>query len=92
MEFLRSAIPITNIRGKNIERQPVLDFKNNVCTACVAESEPPGAATFTAALEPEPIFLLVGSKKAAPAASFRQAKKKRLEIIINFLRAQNDKF
>ena len=41
------------------------------------EPEPPGAATFRA--EPEPIFFWVGAGaacfKAAPAASFRQAKK-----------------
>ena len=43
----------------------------------VAEPEPPGAATFRA--EPEPIFFWVGAGaacfKAAPAASFWQAKK-----------------
>ena len=46
-----------------------------------------GAATFRASPEPEPIFLLVGAGaalfKAAPAASFRQAKKKSLVLVSN---------
>ena len=47
----------------------------------VAEPEPPGAATFRAASEPEPIFFWsepgagAACFKAAPAASLRQAKK-----------------
>ena len=55
----------------------------------VAEPEPPGAATFRAAPEPEPIFFWsepgAGAAffKAAPAASFRQAKKKSLVLVSN---------
>ena len=45
-----------------------------VCNS-VAEPEPPGAATLR--VKPEPTFLLAGAAffKAAPAASFWQAKK-----------------
>ena len=54
----------------------------------VAEPKPPGSATYRAA--PEPIFLLVGAGsrsriffKAAPAASFRQAKNKSIVLVSN---------
>ena len=78
MEFLRSAIPITNIRCKNIERQPVLDFKNNVCTACGAESEPPGAATFTAAPSGTGADFSAGrSKKGGSGCIFQASKKEK---------------
>ena len=55
----------------------------------VAEPEPPGAATFRAAPEPEPIFFWSGAAffKADPApasaASFRQAKEKSLVLVSN---------
>ena len=60
-------------------RQKFRIYNNVNIKYSVAEPEPPGAATFRA--EPEPIFF--GSEpgagaacfKAAPAASFRQAKK-----------------
>ena len=48
-----------------------------------------GAATFRAALQPEPIFMLVGAEsrgllfKMAPAASFRQTKKESLVLVSN---------
>ena len=45
----------------------------------IAETEPPGAATFR--VELEPIFLLAGA--AAPAAFFWQAKKESLVIVKN---------
>ena len=65
-----------------------LQVKFKAVDPSVAEPEPgagaAGAATFWAAPELEPIFLLVGARagaalfKAAPAASFRQAKQKTL--------------
>ena len=58
-----------------IKKKPRL---GRICGS-VAEPEPPGAATFRAAPEPEPIFFWVRAGAAcfkaapAPAASFRQA-------------------
>ena len=53
----------------------------------VVEPESPGAATFRAAPEPEPIFFLsepgAAFFKAAPAATCRQAKKKSLLLVSN---------
>ena len=46
------------------------------------ELEPPGAATFRAAPEPEP-GAGAAFFKAAPAASLRQAKKKSLVLVSN---------
>ena len=48
----------------------------------VAKPEPPGAANFKAAPDPEPIFWSVGAEsqkrllKVAPTGSFRNAKRK----------------
>ena len=54
----------------------------------VAEPEPPGAATLRAAPEPEPIFFIgagaaLFKAASAPAAYFRQAKKKSLVLVSN---------
>ena len=72
-----------------------LQVKFKAVDPSVAKPEPgagaAGAATFRAAPEPEPIFLLVGARAGAalfkaapaPAASFRQAKKKSLVLVSN---------
>ena len=59
------------------------------------DPEPPGAATFRASPEPEPIFFgsepgagagaLILKAAPAPAAYFRQAKKKSIVLVSNMI-------
>ena len=73
--------------------QNLTSFLLKLSAECsVAEPEPPGAATFRAVPEPEPIFFgrsrepgapaAAAFFKAAPAASFRHAKKKSLVLVL----------
>lgn len=68
--------------------QNLTSFLLKLSAECsVAEPEPPGAATFRAVPEPEPIFFGRSRSRsrifrAAPAASFRHAKKKSLVLVL----------
>ena len=61
---------------------------SNTALSSVVEPEPPGAATFRAAPEPNLIFLVGAESRSclfkavrAPAGSFRQAKNKSLVLV-----------
>ena len=73
---------MTSFCGPGADQIGLSAVKVQICLNATVNS-----AVLTSVAEPEPIFFLVGAGaaffKAAPAASFRQAKKKSLVLVSN---------